>query len=137
MVPVGVLLMVLAVVFGVGFLVSPGESADIQFYGLMLKDLPARNLVVLGFVAGLIATLGAGSVRWGTVRWHRQRLSRKQRAVTEQSGNSFAETTESALAENGVEEPTTKQAATVPLEKTATGDDPTVDSGQNADLDKP
>ncbi|MGH3429637.1 MAG: hypothetical protein ACRDQZ_19060, partial [Mycobacteriales bacterium] len=65
--------------FGVGFMVSAGESADIQFYGLQLQDIPARNLVIIGIITGLIAALGAESVRWGTARWRRRRrLARKR-----------------------------------------------------------
>lgn len=91
MVPVGVLLIVLAVAFGAGFLGSSGESADIQFYGLKLQDLPARNLVILGIVTGLILALGAESVRWGTARWRRRRRLARRRerelqAAVEQAG---------------------------------------------------
>jgi hypothetical protein len=79
MVPVGVLLLILSVGFGIGFMVSAGESADIQFYGLQLQDIPARNLVIIGIMTGLIAALGAECVRWGTARWRRRRrLARKR-----------------------------------------------------------
>lgn len=93
MVPVGVLLLVLAVAFGVGFLVSPGDSADIQFYGLMLQDLSARNLVILGIITGLIAALGAESIRWGTARWRRRRriARKKERELDAERASAEAE----------------------------------------------
>lgn len=101
MVPVGVLLIVLAVAFGAGFLGSSGESADIQFYGLKLQDLPARNLVILGIITGLILALGAESVRWGTARWRRRRRLARRRerelqAAVEQAGQREPDSSESS-----------------------------------------
>ncbi len=101
MVPVGVLLLVLAVAFGVGFLVSPGDSADIQFYGLMLQDLPARSLVILGVITGLIAALGAESVRWGTVRWRRRRRIARKKERDIDADRAYVETLDQETAGAG------------------------------------
>lgn len=103
MVPVGVLLLILSVAFGVGFLVAPGESADIQFYGLMLQDLPARNLVILGMITGLIAAAGAESIRWGTARWRRRRriARKKERELAASQSNASTEASPTAPATDG------------------------------------
>jgi len=117
MVPVGVLLLVFAVAFGAGFLFSPGDSADIGFYGLMLQDLPARSLVILGIITGLIAALGAESIRWGTARWRRRRrIARKKEREFD---------TERDHAENSKQEPvgdgnTATESADAPPHQTLT-----------------
>ena len=133
MVPVGVLLIVLAVAFGAGFLGSSGESADIQFYGLKLQDLPARNLVILGIITGLILALGAESVRWGTARWRRRRRLARRRerelqAAVAQAGHREADSAEGSDRQlekahgSAVPSPESNTEAVEPADSEAEGD---------------
>ncbi|MGH3545501.1 MAG: hypothetical protein ACRDPW_06205 [Mycobacteriales bacterium] len=133
MVPVGVLLLVLAVAFGAGFLVAPGDSADVEFYGLMLQDLSARNLVVVGSITGFIAALGAESIRWGTARWRRRRRIARKKERELDAERTHGEAQESAANDSGTSSAETTaqpQAATEPARggtDTELDDDPTGD----------
>ncbi|MGH3802589.1 MAG: hypothetical protein ACRDTD_21185, partial [Pseudonocardiaceae bacterium] len=113
----------LSVAFGLGFLVAPGESADIQFYGLMLQDLPARNLVMLGIITGLIAAAGAESIRWGTARWRRRRrIARKKERELAAAQATDSTTTPSAADADEVDTPTAAREGSGPEKSTPDND---------------
>jgi hypothetical protein len=81
MIAVGLLLVALAVVVLVGLVSAPGGSTDAHFFGLILPNLSARALVLLGLATGLLFAIGLGSVR--------RRLARFKDARTE--SRSFAQ----------------------------------------------
>ena len=72
----GVLLVVLAALFVVGFLLAPGGTTEAEFYGLILPNLSARALVVLGLVLGLAIAFGLSLVRSRVTRWSQRRKAR-------------------------------------------------------------
>ena len=81
MIVVGVLLVLLAALFMVGFVLASGGSTEAEFYGLILPNLSARALVLLGLTLGLALALGFGIVRGRIARWSRRRKARRAAAA--------------------------------------------------------
>jgi hypothetical protein len=86
MIVVGVLLVVLAALFLAGFVLAAGGSTEAEFYGLILPNLSARVLVLLGLVAGLVLAFGFGLIRSRIARWARRRRARKAAAAASADG---------------------------------------------------
>jgi hypothetical protein len=72
----GVLLVVLAALFVAGFVLAPGGTTEAEFYGLILPNLSARALVLLGLVLGLTIAFGLSLVRSRVTRWSQRRKAR-------------------------------------------------------------
>ena len=77
MIVVGVLLVALAALLAVGFALTSGGSTEAGFYGLILPNLSARVLVLLGVVLGLSMALGIALIRACVARWRRRRRARR------------------------------------------------------------
>jgi uncharacterized membrane protein len=82
MIIVGLLLIALAALLFAGFVMAPGTTAEIEFFGLVLPNLSARALLVTGITIGLVAALGAGVIRGELARRRRSRIASRQRART-------------------------------------------------------
>jgi hypothetical protein len=72
----GVLLVVLAALFVAGFVLAPGGTTEAEFYGLILPNLSARTLVVLGLALGLVIAFGLSLVQSRVTRWSQRRKAR-------------------------------------------------------------
>jgi hypothetical protein len=90
MIVVGVLLVLLAALFVVGFVLASGGSTEAEFYGLILPNLSARTLVLLGLTLGLALALGFGIVRGRIARWSRRRKARRAAAESLVGGDGLA-----------------------------------------------
>ncbi len=77
MIAVGVLLVVLAALFLVGFVLAAGGSTEAEFYGLILPNLSARTLVLIGLALGLVLAFGLGLVKVSFASWRRRRRARR------------------------------------------------------------
>ncbi|HEV2087088.1 MAG TPA: hypothetical protein VGR21_02130 [Cryptosporangiaceae bacterium] len=91
MVVIGLLLVVLAVVFAVGLMLTPGGQTEIEFFGLVLPNLPARTLVLMGLAAGVVFVLGLRVMRWGLSAAARRRRERKEAAAAVTAANREAQ----------------------------------------------
>jgi hypothetical protein len=80
MIVVGMLLIVLASVLVIGVALAPGSTSEIEFFGLILPNLPARGLLLAGVLIGLLAASGAGLVRGEVRRRRRFRAANRARA---------------------------------------------------------
>lgn len=72
----GILLVVLAALLVAGFVLAPGGTTEAEFYGLILPNLSARTLVVLGLALGLVIAFGLSLVRSRITRWSQRRKAR-------------------------------------------------------------
>jgi hypothetical protein len=81
MIVVGVLLVVLAALFVAGFLLAPGGTTEAEFYDLILPNLSARTLVLIGVVLGLLFAFGLSLVRSRIAAWSRRREARRASAA--------------------------------------------------------
>jgi uncharacterized protein HemY len=91
MILVGVLLVVLAALFVAGFMLEAGGSTEAEFYGLILPNLSARTLVLLGVVLGLLIAFGLGLIRSRIARWSQRRRARRAAAATPVSVDDLGE----------------------------------------------
>ncbi len=82
MIVVGILLVVLASLLVVGFALEPGGSTEAEFFGLILPNLSARTLVLLGVVLGLLVAIGFALIRSAISRWSQRRRVRRAAAAT-------------------------------------------------------
>jgi hypothetical protein len=80
MIVVGLLLIALAALLFAGVVMTPGSTAEIEFFGLVLPNLSARALVLTGVTIGLLAALGVGAIRGQLARRRRARIASRQRA---------------------------------------------------------
>jgi hypothetical protein len=83
MIVVGVLLVVLAALFLAGFVLSAGGSTEAEFYGLILPNLSARALVLIGLALGLVLAFSLGLVKSRVVSWNRRRRARRAAAAAQ------------------------------------------------------
>jgi hypothetical protein len=81
MIVVAVLLVLLAALLLAGFALEPGGSTEAEFYGLILPNLSARTLVLLGAVLGLFFAFGLSLIRSRVARWSRRRRTRRAAAA--------------------------------------------------------
>jgi hypothetical protein len=81
MVVIGLLLVVVAAGVAVGLALVPGATTEMDFYGLHLPNLPARSLVLLGVVIGIVFMLGLSMIRWGFVSASRRRKALKEHKI--------------------------------------------------------
>ena len=77
MIVVGLLLLALVGLVLTGLLIASGGSTEAEFFGLVLPNLSARALVLVGLVLGLLAALGVGAIRGAAGRWSRRRRERR------------------------------------------------------------
>jgi hypothetical protein len=77
MIVVGLLLILLAGLVLAGLLAAPGGSTEVEFFGLILPNLPARTLVLVGLVLGLVAAVGVSLMRRAASGWARRRRDRR------------------------------------------------------------
>ena len=85
MIVVGVLLVVLAALFLAGFVLASGGSTEAEFFGLILPNLSARALVLIGLALGLVIAFGFGLVRSRVASWARRRRTRRAAAAARTS----------------------------------------------------
>jgi hypothetical protein len=80
MIIVGLLLIVFAALLIAGVVLVPGSTSEIEFFGLILPNLSARALVIVGLLLGLTAACGLALVRGQITRRRRFRAANRARA---------------------------------------------------------
>lgn len=86
MIVVGVLLIVLAALFVAGFVLAPGGNTEAEFFGLILPNLSARTLILVGLALGLVLALGFSVVRSRIAAWSKRRKARRLAAAQAPAG---------------------------------------------------